>query len=174
MTRRALRNEMHIEPADTGATVRMIPRPRGDGGQAGGWEVIPFGILIFVIGSLFLVNVWAIVDARMIVGDAAREGARAFVHADTEAAGRREADDAARATVAGRGQSDRQLTVDPVDIEPGFQRCAQVTVVVHETVPAIVLPFLGGFGHGVTVSGTQREIIDPFRADLPAASSCHD
>ena len=151
----------------------MTVRHRDDAGQAGGWEVIPFGILIFVIGTLFIVNVWAVVDARLVVGDAARDGARAFVHADNEAAARHAANQAVRTSVTGRGHDERIVTIDRVSLEPRFERCATVTVRVHETVPAIVLPIIGGFGHGFRVTGSQREIIDPFRPDLPPTGSCH-
>ena len=40
------------------------------------------------------------------------------------------------------------------------------------TVPALTLPFIGGFGHGFTVVGRHAEIIDPFTNGLPAADQC--
>lgn len=151
-----------------------MTRRRDDSGQVGGWEVIPFGLLVFVVGTLLLVNAWAVVDARLVVGDSAREGARAYVHEDTEQAARRAADRAIHASLDGRGQHHRQITIDPIDVEPRFERCARVMVTVHEHVPAIVLPFIGGFGHGFTVTGSQRELIDPFRSGLDEGSACED
>ena len=152
----------------------MTGHTRNDAGFVGGWEVVPFGLLIFVVGSLLLVNIWAVVDARLAVGDAAREGARTFVHADSEAQGRSDATKAVLQTLEGRGRDTSRVRVDPIDLQPGFVRCAQVTVHVQTVVPAIVLPFVGGFGHGFTVEGSQREIIDPFRAGVPAASVCDE
>lgn len=141
-------------------------------GFIGGWEVLPFGLLLFVAGTLLLVNAWAVVEARLVVGDAAREGARAFVHADSEAEARRAADEAVTEAITARGRDAARVVIDPVVLDPGFVRCATVTVHVHTTVPAIVVPFIGGFGHGFTVEGTQQEIIDPFRAGLPSAAVC--
>ena len=62
--------------------------------------------------------------------------------------------------------------IEPVRVEPRFERCAHVTVVVHVIVPAVVLPYVGGFGHVFTATGTQHELVDPFRADLPPESDC--
>lgn len=151
-----------------------MKRPRDDAGQVGGWEVIPFGILIFVVGSLFIVNVWAVVDARLAVGDAAREGARSYVLATNPADAERAERIAVDASLSGRGRHRRDVEVAPATLDPGFMRCATVTVRVSERVPAIVLPFIGGFGHGFNVTGTHHELIDPFRADLPEESACGD
>ncbi len=147
-------------------------RVRDDAGQVGGWEVIPFGILIFVVGSLLLVNVWAVVDARIAAGDAAREGAQAFVHESSESAARRAARSAVTRSLSGHGIGASRTLVEPVQVVPRFERCAHVTVVVHISVRAIVLPYVGGFGHPFTATGTQHELVDPFRADLPPESDC--
>jgi hypothetical protein len=147
---------------------------RDDAGQIGGWEVIPFGILIFVVGTLLLINVWAVVDTRLAVGEAAREGAQAFVHESSEQSARNEARRAALGSLRGHGVASATATVDPVRVTPRFERCARVTVTVHATVAAIVLPYIGGFGHAFTVTGTQHDLMDPFRSDLPAESACGD
>ena len=43
----------------------MTPiRRRGERGQAGGMEVLPFGLLVFVAGTLLLVNIWGVVDTK--------------------------------------------------------------------------------------------------------------
>ena len=147
-------------------------RRRDDAGQAGGWEIIPFGMLIFVVGSLLIVNAWAVVDARQSAGDAAREEARAFVHESDEAGARAAARDAVFASTDGRGTPRERVALAPIHLDPSFERCAHVVVTVREVVPAISLPFIGGFGHAFTVTGSQDELIDPFRADLPEASAC--
>ena len=148
------------------------PRRRDDAGQAGGWEIIPFGVLIFVVGTLLIVNAWAVVDARQSAGDAAREGARAFVHESSETAARLAARDAVFASTDGRGTPRHRVDLAPIRLDPSFERCAHVVVTVHEQVPAISLPFIGGFGHAFTVTGSQNELIDPFRAALPEGSAC--
>lgn len=150
----------------------MTPRARDESGFVAGWEVMPFGLLIFAVGTLLLVNVWAVVDMRLALGDAAREGARTFVHADREDLAVRDAHRAVTDTLTARGKDPDRVLVDPIRATPGFVRCAQVTVHLHTTVPAFVLPFVGGFGHGFAVEGTHREMIDPFRSGLSAESAC--
>ena len=66
-------------------------RLAGDGGQVAGIEALPFGVLIFVVGALLVSNLWAVVDAKIVVDAAAREAVRAYVEAPdatTGAAGR--------------------------------------------------------------------------------------
>ena len=44
---------------------------RDESGQAG-IEVLPFGILTFVVGALLVANAWAVIDAKIAVSAAAR------------------------------------------------------------------------------------------------------
>jgi hypothetical protein len=38
-----------------------VTRDRGDDrGQVGGIEVLPFGLLVFVVGTLLVANAWAV------------------------------------------------------------------------------------------------------------------
>ena len=60
----------------------MTARCRGDAGQVGGIEALPFGLLIFVVGSLLIANAWAVVDAKFATDAAARQAVRTFVEAD--------------------------------------------------------------------------------------------
>ena len=53
-----------------------------------------------------------------------------------------------------------------------FARCTRVTVTVHHPVPAIRLPFIGGFGHAFDVVARQSEVVDPYRSGLPGEASC--
>ena len=39
-------------------------RCAGDAGQVGGIEALPFGLLIFVVGTLLIANAWAVIDAK--------------------------------------------------------------------------------------------------------------
>ena len=147
-------------------------RVRDDRGQAGGWEVVPFGLLVFVVGTLLIANVWAVVDAKFAVIDAARAGARAYVRADTGASATTASRLAAAATIAAHHRSrDRIAYPDPRAV-PRFERCAVVVVTVRDTIPALSLPFIGGLGRGFTVVGEQHEIVDPYRSGLPAGSAC--
>ena len=56
----------------------MTGRCRGDAGQVGGIEALPFGLLIFVVGSLLIANAWAVVDAKFATDAAARQAVRTY------------------------------------------------------------------------------------------------
>ena len=62
-------------------------RGRGEAGQVGGIEAVPFGLLVLVVGVLLLAHAWAVVDAKFVTTSAAREATRAFVEAPSEAQG---------------------------------------------------------------------------------------
>ncbi len=139
-------------------------RARGDRGQIAGIEALPFGFLFFVATVLLVANAWAVVDARMAVAAAAREAARALVEAPP-ADGLTVAEARARAVLAayGRDEPDRVRIPPPVVEGGSVTRCARVTVTVEYEVPALVVPFLGGFGDGITASASHSELVDPYR-----------
>ena len=131
-------------------------------GFVGGAEVLPFGFLLFVSVLLLIVNAWAVIDTKLAVSAAAREGARVYVESDSEDAAIDAAVAHARAALRSFGRDNEDVSV-AIDAE-GFARCARVSVTVRTTVPALTLPFIGGFGSGVTAQSTHSEIIDPFRS----------
>jgi hypothetical protein len=45
-------------------------------GQVGGLEAIVLGVLVFVFGTLAVANAWAVIDAKLVVDDAAAQAAR--------------------------------------------------------------------------------------------------
>lgn len=150
-------------------------RRRGERGQAGGMEVLPFGLLVFVGGALLIANIWGVVDAKFATDAAARESARWVV----EAAGQAASPDALRAgaaevatdTLADHGRD------GPVDVQVGpagasFVRCERIEVTVAIEVPAVRLPFMGGFGAPFDVRATRAELIDPTRSGLDGLASC--
>lgn len=148
---------------------------RGERGQAGGMEVLPFGLLIFVGGALLLVNIWGVVDTRFAADAAAREATRWVV----ESAGlgvspdavREGASTVAEATMADHGKrSPVEVVVDPPDAT--FVRCERIRVTVETSVPAIRLPFLGGFGEPFEVRATHAELVDPTRSGVDGAATC--
>src|SRR4051794_6532769 len=113
---------------------------RDQRGQAGGVEALAFGVLVFVVGTLFVANVWSAVDAKLAASSAAREGARTYVEtggsdADAGLPARR-AVDAALASLGRSGHVD----VGPGD---GYHRCGRVVVRVTTAVPVLRLPFIG-------------------------------
>jgi hypothetical protein len=144
-----------------------------DAGQAGGIEVIPFGMLIFIVGTLLVTQAWAVIDVKLAVDAAAREGARTFVEAPDEATALVRSDTAAREAITGHGRDASRLVVDAPDYGgAAFARCTPVVLGVHYPVPAVTLPWLGGIGDGFVVSATHAEIIDPYRSGLGADGGC--
>ena len=148
------------------------PRLRGDLGQVGGIEVLPLGFFVFVSLTLFFVNVWGVVDAKLAVTSAAREATRAFVESTDADTGFAEARRRADETLAAYGRDGDRATIGVPELADGFVRCGRVSVEVTYDVPALSLPFIGGLGAVTTVRSTYTELIDPFRDGLPGAATC--
>ncbi len=145
---------------------RRLPRWRDDRGVAGGIEALPFGFLVFVVGTLLIVNAWAVVDAKLAVTAASREGVRVFVESD-EGVAAASANSRAGQALAAFGRSDGRGVVGPVVPDGAFARCNRVSMEVTYEVPAITLPWIGGFGESITVRSVHSEIIDPYRDGVP-------
>ena len=111
-------------PMATAGPGIVRPPRRGERGQIGGIEVLPFGVLIFVAGSLLLANAWAVIDAKLAATAAAREATRAYVEAPDQATAEAAAFRAANDTIAGHGRDPHQLRLNNND--PTFVRCARV------------------------------------------------
>lgn len=140
-------------------------------GVVGGFEVLPFGFLVFVAGSLLLANAWGILDGKIAASAAAREATRAFVEstAPDQGGAYDEAVAAAEEAITGHGRDVARMTLTP-EGPLRFERCAPATFVVTYDVATITLPWIGGFGSGVfTTSARHREVVDPFRDDVPFA-----
>lgn len=141
-------------------------RLRGDSGQVGGIEAIPFGLLTFVVGTLLIANAWAVVDAKFATDAAAREAARSYVEADDPSTALDDATDAGRAAIEAHGRDPERATISAVG-DPRLERCARVTFEAEYAVPALSLPFIGGYGHApFRVRSAHSELVDPFRAGL--------
>ncbi|MGH9213894.1 MAG: hemolysin family protein [Acidimicrobiales bacterium] len=161
-----------------------VPQRRwsGDAGQVGGIEALPLGVLIFVIGALLVANCWAVVDAKLAADAAAREAARSYVEAEIGNGGgpstaEQAAVDAGLAAFAAYGRDSGRARVwlsslSNGDGSSGFARCAQATFSATYHVPALTLPWIGGFGDGFAVSARHSELVDPFRDGLPGEATC--
>ena len=145
----------------------MRPPPgQGDAGQVGGIEALSFGLLIFVIGTLLIANAWAVVDAKFATDAAAREATRTFVESDDPATATAAAIAAGNAVIEGHGRDPHRALIAPVG-PAQLQRCARVDFEAVYEVPAISLPFIGGYGKApFRVRSTHRELVDPFRSGL--------
>lgn len=133
-------------------------------GAVGGFEVLPFGLLVFVAGTLLLTNAWAVIDGTIAASAAAREATRAYVESTSDA--ELVAITAAHDTIEGHGRDPERAEIS-WEVGPDHRRCAVNTIVVRYRVPTFTVPFLGAFGSGVIeTSGRHTEVVDPYRSDL--------
>lgn len=150
-----------------------VRRCRGEHGQVAGIEVLPFGLLMFIIGMLMVANAWGVVDANLATTTAAREGVRAYVESPSAAEARDRAVGAAAAAILGYGRSPFSTRVEVETIGGrGWQRCALAIVTVHHAVPLLSLPLIGGFGHAFDVVSRQSEVVDPYRNGVEGEARC--
>ena len=146
---------------------------RGDAGQVGGIEVIPLGVLTFVIGMLIAVNAWGLVDADLASTSAAREAVRASVESPDPFTARLAAVSAAERSLRGhgRGFDASQVRITHENGRP-WARCTRVTVTVVHPMPALRLPMVRLRGRAFDVIARQSEVIDPYRSGLPGEANC--
>jgi hypothetical protein len=137
-------------------------------------EALVFGVLVFVVATLVIANAWAVVDAKFAAASAAQEATRAYV----ETARGSDSEDAARAAVAaahlavagfGRDATRLRVSIAPIG---AVTRCTRVTAEATYDVPAVALPWIGGFGHAITVHARHSETIDPFRNGVAGEARC--
>jgi len=143
-----------------------------DGGERGsaGAEVLPFCVLIFVFGTLLLVNAWGVIDAKFAVTSAAREAARTYAESDGGLTGEGAARDAAEDAIRAYGRTPSRM--DLSEPQGAFVRCGSVTYTASYPVPAIQIPIIGGFGEAFDVTSSHTTRIDRLRAGLDAESAC--
>jgi len=146
---------------------------RDEAGQVAGIEVIPFGMLVFLVGTLVVANVWAFFDAKATASAAAREATRAYVEAPSAADADAAARSAATAAVVAMGRDPERVTLK-VESDGGFARCRRVTSEATYAVPFIRLPWIGGLGNATNAVGRHSEIVDPFRSGVPGEARCGD
>lgn len=147
---------------------RLLRRLHAEDGMVGGVEALPFGILVFVVGTLIVVNAWAVVDAKMTVATAAREAVRAFVESPAAGSARADGVQAAQRTMQALGRTGR---TPGIAVDGDFRRCARVTATVTYDIPALRLPWTSGFGT-LTARSTASEIVDPLRSGLEGEATC--
>lgn len=140
-----------------------------DRGSLGGIEVLPVAVLIFVIGGLLILNLWAVLDLKMAVSGAARAAARAYAETpaglDGPAAWQRAAANGQEAFAAHR-QVPGTATFVPVVDPGGPRRCARIVVEASAVAPTIALPVIGGLGEGLVIRARHSELVDPYRDGL--------
>ncbi len=156
-------------------TARTGPIGTGERGQVAGIEALPFGLLIFVAGTLLMVNLWGVIDAKFAADAAAREATRYVVESArtdrTTAEIRAGARDIATQTLADHGRN-RAPTVEVRPESTLLERCERVQVVVSTEVPAIRLPFFGGFGDAFDIVARHSALVDPTRSGVGGRADC--
>jgi hypothetical protein len=142
-----------------------------ESGVVGGAEILPFGVLVFVFGSLLLVNAWSVIDGKLATSAAAREAARAFVESGGPAdVALGEARLAAQEAFAGQRVNTASLQVTPVD-GTVFERCAVATFEVRFQVPVVRVPGLEFSGATLDVASRHSELVDPYRSGVPGSGA---
>ena len=148
---------------------RLLTRlHRDDTGVVGGVEALPFGVLVFVVGTLIVVNAWGVVDAKMTVASAAREAVRAYVESPAGSNAEAQARSAAQRTMAAMGRTARPPAIA---LSGDFERCTRVAATVSYRIPALRLPWVGGLG-SFTARSTATELVDPLRSGLAGEATC--
>jgi hypothetical protein len=140
-------------------------------GFAGGAEALVFGVLIFVIGTLLVLNAWAVIDAKFATSAAAREAVRAAVETPAGSDPDARARLAAVEALVGHGLDPARATVSAA-WSRDLQRCADVVYEVRTHVPALVLPGIDRRRAGFEVRATHREVVDPYRSGLEIGGGC--
>jgi hypothetical protein len=136
----------------------------------GGIEALPFSVLVFVFGSLLLVNAWGVIDAKFAVSSASREASRTYAESTGPASGDRAARDVAAEVIRNYGRDPDRLELEGPHGE--LARCGVVGYTASYPVPAIRIPVLGGFGTAFEVRSTHATRVDALGAGLPANGSC--
>lgn len=147
---------------------RLLSRLADERGVVGGLEALPFGVLVFVVGTLIVVNAWAVVDAKMTVAGAAREAVRAYVEAPAGANAESLARSAGNQAMDAMGRTVREPVITLVG---DARRCNRVTATVAYRIPALRLPWVGGLG-SFTATSTASEIVDPLRSGVAGKATC--
>ncbi len=151
-------------------------RHHDQAGLSAGAEVLAFGFLVFVVGTIVALNGWAVLDADLAANAAAREATRAVVEGRGDAARVMvRARAVARATLDGHGKDAARaevvlLTTPFRDGRPA--RCERVTIEVRLPVDPIAVPFVGAFRDPVVAVGQHTELVDPFRSGLSEVALC--
>lgn len=131
-----------------------------------GLEALAFGVLVFVVGTLIVVNAWAVIDARFATAAAAREAVRAVVAAPEVGLTGDQLNQRARAAAA-QALAAHGYTRDPELSGPPLvqARCATVDITVALEVIPTILPWVAQ-PPSYRVASRHAEVIDPFRAGL--------
>ena len=77
------------------------------------------------------------------------------------------ASSAARSAIQSAGRNPEQLVL--IQLDGTLNRCQTVRFQASYQVPAIRIPWVGGFGDGFTATARHAELVDPYRTGVPSA-----
>ncbi len=136
-----------------------------------GFEVLPFLVLVFMVGSLMFAQSWAVLDAKMATTSGARQATRTYV----EQSGKSSSNASKRAVQAGETAITAHSLPGESSITPigvlSLQRCQRVTFAATQKIPALRLP-LRSNPSPIVVRSQHSEIVDPFRSGLKGQATC--
>lgn len=136
-------------------------RLNDDRGVVAGSDTLIFGVLAFVLGSLLILNVWAVIDTAFATSAASREAARIYVESDDAGTAWANSQQRAKEVMTDYG---RNRATQVTRTSTGFERCAVVTITVSHDVPFVQLPIFGTFGSLTTITSSHSERIDAYRS----------
>lgn len=146
---------------------------RDEAGFVAGAEALILGVLVFVFGTLAILNGWAVLDAKFATNAAAREAVRAVADAD---AGTSVEALTARAVAAAREAVDAHgYDGDVVEVEhlsplpPG--RCDPVRVRALIAVRSTIVPGVAGPAT-FEVGSEHEQVVGPFRSGFTGEADC--
>jgi hypothetical protein len=136
--------------------------------------MLPLGILIFAVGALVVLNLWALVDAKLAVSSASREAIRTMSESSAVEDGMVSGDAAARRVISGGGRNLERFsmswtTADGSADAPELSRCLRLVARASYRVPALAVPWVGALG-SVEVTAASSELVDPYRDGLPGVA----
>lgn len=140
-------------------------RRRDELGQLASVEILPFGLLVFVVGVLFFGQVWAVLEAKSAVDAAAREATHVFVESSRADSAVADATAAAYRTLEVNGRDPGRAEVKPTG-PLSLERCSRIGFEVTYQVPLIRAPLLPSWGAGLTVRAEHSAVVDPYRDGL--------
>lgn len=140
-----------------------------EGGFVAGAESLIFGVVIFVLGTIVVLNAWSALDARFAAAAAARDAVRAVVQAPAGSDLAAVAESAAVAAFAGHGREPAGLEVIWIGDGDGPQRarCGEVRFRVETTVDVVLLPRWSS-PPSFQVSALHAELVESYRAGIDA------
>jgi len=95
---------------------------------------------------------------------------RAYVEGGSAESAWSDAQRAAADTVAGHGREPDRLVLRRT--AGRFGRCERIEIEASYPVPALSLPWIGGFADGFDVRSRHSEIVDPYRSGLDGEAGC--